>query len=134
MHTTDMIKSHPQAPDHDVRALVACLEACLECEMTCTACSDACLHEKKVAELAFCVRTDLDCADVCGALGRALSRASRPDADTMRTLLTACATACRACGDECRKHASMHAHCRICAESCEACAKACQALLAATPK
>jgi hypothetical protein len=26
--------------------------------------------------------------------------------------------ACGACGDECRSHASMHDHCRICAKAC----------------
>jgi hypothetical protein len=133
MHATEIVKSHPAAPERDLKALVACIEACFDCEQTCTACADACLHEKKVADLAFCIRTDLDCADVCAALGRSLSRASRPDADAMRTLLVACAAACRACGDECRKHASMHDHCRICAEACQKCDKACQALISATP-
>lgn len=133
MRTSEMLKSHPNTPQRDLKALVACIEACFECEQTCTACADACLHEKQAAELAHCIRTDLDCADICGALGRSLSRASRPDVDAMRTLLTACAAACRACGSECRKHASMHEHCRICAEACEACEKACQTLLAATP-
>lgn len=133
MHFSDIVKSHPQAPDRDEKALIACLEACFECELTCTACADACLHEKRVAELTFCIRTDLDCADICATLGRSLARASRPDADAMRTLLTACAASCRACGGECRKHASMHEHCRICAEACEKCEQACQKLLAATP-
>ena len=38
--------------------------------------------------------------------------------------------ACRACGQECQKHASQHEHCRICAESCMRCADACREALA----
>jgi hypothetical protein len=86
-----------------------------------------------VAELRQCIRTNLDCADVCGAMGRALSRASKPDARLISTLTQACIAACLACADECRKHGGMHEHCRICAEACESCERACQALLKVTP-
>ena len=37
-----------------------------------------------------------------------------------------CGLACLACGEECQKHAHMHEHCRICAESCMRCAQACR--------
>jgi hypothetical protein len=32
--------------------------------------------------------------------------------------------------DECERHAEMHEHCRICAETCRRCAQACEALVA----
>jgi hypothetical protein len=115
----------------DRDALLQCIEACIECAQACTACADACLGEDAVAELTTCIRTDLDCADVCGTTGRVLSRRTGYDADVTRAVLEACATACRACGDECERHAGMHEHCRVCAEACRRCEQACRTLLAA---
>jgi hypothetical protein len=113
----------------DRDALTACIEACVECAQACTACADACLSEDMVAELRTCIRTDLDCADVCEATGRVLSRHTGYDANLTRAVLEACAAACRACGDECSRHAEMHEHCRVCAEACRRCEQACRALI-----
>ncbi|CAN5684315.1 four-helix bundle copper-binding protein [soil metagenome] len=115
----------------DAEKLAACIEACFECAQACTACADACLSEDMVAELTKCIRTNLDCADVCGATGRVLSRHTGYDAQLTRSVLENCATACKACGDECSQHAEMHEHCRICAESCQRCEQACRELLSA---
>ena len=109
--------------------LRACIEACFECAQACTACADACLSEDTVADLTKCIRTNADCADVCDAAGRVLSRHTGYDATVTRALLEACATACRACGDECERHAQMHEHCRVCAESCRRCETACRDLV-----
>ena len=49
----------------------------------------------------------------------------------MEAVLNACAATCRSCAEEGGRHASMHAHCRVCAEACRACEQACQDLLAA---
>ncbi len=65
----------------DKQALAACIDACLVCAQTCTACADACLSEEMVAELRKCIRTDLDCADVCAATGSVLSRHTGYDAN-----------------------------------------------------
>jgi hypothetical protein len=54
-----------------------------------------------VAELAKCVRTDADCADICAATAAVLSRHTGYDANITRAILQACATVCKACGDEC---------------------------------
>jgi hypothetical protein len=67
--------------------------------------------------------------DVCEATARVLSRHTGYDANISRTLLEACATVCKSCGDECRSHAEMHEHCRICAEACRACEPSCRDLL-----
>ncbi|WP_278255421.1 four-helix bundle copper-binding protein [Nocardioides convexus] len=83
-----------------------------------------------VADLTKCIRTDLDCADICIATGNALSRHTGYDASLTSAFLEACATACNACGDECAQHAQMHEHCRICAEACRRCEEACRALIA----
>ena len=114
----------------DKQKLAECIEACYECAQACTACADACLSEDMVAELTTCIRTDLDCADVCEATGRVLSRHTGYDANLTRSVLEACAAACKACGDECESHADMHEHCRVCAEACRRCETACRELIA----
>jgi len=130
--TADMLSTHPQdLGGVDREALVACIQACFDCAQACTACADACLGEDMVADLRTCIRTNLDCADVCDTTGRVLSRRTGHDADVTRAVLHACAAACRACGDECSTHAEMHEHCRVCAEACRRCEQACHALIAA---
>ncbi len=130
--TTSMLDTYPKdLGGIDKAKLAACIDACFECAQSCTACADACLSEDMVAELTKCIRTNLDCADICDATGRVLSRHTGYDANISRTLLEACAMACKTCGDECASHADMHEHCRICAEACRRCEQACQQLLAA---
>jgi hypothetical protein len=46
-----------------------------------------------MADLAKCVRTSLDCADICEATGRVLSRHTGYDVKLTRATLQACATA-----------------------------------------
>ncbi len=113
----------------DRDALAACIDACLACAQACTACADACLSEEMVAELVRCIRTDLDCADICAATANVLSRHTGYDANVTRAALEACATACKSCGDDCAGHAEMRAHCKICADACRACEQACRVLL-----
>jgi hypothetical protein len=128
----EMLRTYPaDLGGVDRQKLTACIDACVECGQACTACADACLSEEMVAELTRCIRTNLDCADVCSTTGRVLSRHTGYDANLTRAVLEACATACRTCGDECSRHASMHEHCRICAESCRRCEQACRELLGA---
>jgi hypothetical protein len=130
MTVGQMLETYPQdLGSVDREMLRACIEACVECAQACTACADACLSEESIAELRKCIRTNADCADVCDATGRVLSRHTGYDANLTRTVLEACAAACRACGDECARHAEMHEHCRICAEACRRCEQACQDLI-----
>ena len=93
-----------------------------------TACADACLAEEMVTELVHCIRTDLDCAEIWRQPA-VLSRHTGSDASVTEALLEACRVACRACGNDCESHATMHEHCRICAEACRRCEMACAALL-----
>jgi hypothetical protein len=82
-----------------------------------------------VTELTKCIRTDLDCADVCATTGSVLSRHTGYDANLTKVVLQACQTACTSCAAECEGHAGMHEHCRICAESCRRCEQACADVL-----
>ena len=84
-----------------------------------------------VADLRDCIRTDLDCADVCAATAALLSRRTGSNLEVVKAQLTACRTACAACADDCEQHAEMHEHCKHCARACRRCEKACADLLAA---
>jgi hypothetical protein len=128
--TEQMLNAHPaDLGSIDKNLLTRCIEACIECAQVCTACADACLSEEMVDQLRSCIRTDLDCADICAVTGRVLSRQTGYDANLTRAVLEACRTACRSCGDEWSQHAEMHDHCRICADACRACEQACTDLL-----
>jgi hypothetical protein len=80
--------------------------------------------------LTKCIRLDLDCADVCRATSRILSRQTAFDPRPAAALLEACVAHCHSCGDQCAGHAGTHDHCGICAEACRSCETACRRLLA----
>lgn len=127
--TMPMLETYPQAINLDRRQLAATIDVLVACSQACTACADACLSEPMVPELTKCIRTNLDCADICDTTARVLSRHTGYDANISRTLLQACIMACRSCGDECARHAPLHEHCRICADACRQCEQVCRELL-----
>jgi hypothetical protein len=128
--TAPMFDAHPTyVPGLDRSKVQVCIDACAECAQVCTASAEACLSEHFLAGFRSHIRAGLDCADVCHATGRVLSRHIEHPADLTRAVLEACAVACRACGDECAQHADMHGHCRVCAEACRRCETACRELL-----
>lgn len=132
MAAREMISSHPTQPrDLDPDRLQECIEACFACAQTCTSCADACLTEDDVAELTDCIRANLDCADMCEATGRLLSRYAGQPTNLVKAFLDTCAAACRTCAEECEKHASRHEHCAICARACRRCEEACRDLAGA---
>jgi hypothetical protein len=126
MHVREMISTHPHVQGSTADALLRCIEECYGCAQTCTTCADACLGEDNVSQLVQCIRLNMDCADICAATGAMASRRTGSNIEVLRTTIQACAEACRVCGEECRKHAQMHEHCRICAEACESCEQACR--------
>jgi hypothetical protein len=128
-----MLDTYPGELSLDRGLLVSCIEACSDCAESCTQCADACLAEDDVQHLTTCIRLNLDCADVCAATGRVVSRQTGYDADVTSAVLRACIEACRKCGDECEIHAAHGMeHCRVCAAECRRCEQACQELLAAS--
>jgi hypothetical protein len=130
-HAKAMLDTYPGEFGFDAQQLADVVEALVDCASTCTQCADACLSEGDVA-LAGCIRLNLDCADICAATSRVMARQTDYDAGITTSLLEACVTACRRCGDECRGHAERMEHCRICADQCHVCEQACQTLLAST--
>ncbi|OXM75125.1 MULTISPECIES: four-helix bundle copper-binding protein [Amycolatopsis] len=131
---SEMLDTYPADLGQVDRAqLVRCVEACLACAQACTACADACMSEpdERLPELRKCIRSNVDCADVCDTTARILSRHTGYDANITRAVLEACATVCRSCGDECAGHAERMEHCRVCAEACRRCERACRDLITA---
>lgn len=130
--TGEMLDTYPRELSADRGLLVACIDACSDCAGSCTLCADACLAEESVQELTTCVRLNLDCADVCAATGRVVSRQTGYDAEVTSAVLRACIEACGKCAAECEMHAAHGMeHCRVCAAECRRCEQACQELLAA---
>ncbi|HXG74970.1 MAG TPA: four-helix bundle copper-binding protein [Gaiellaceae bacterium] len=128
----EMMRTHPLTRGDD-EPLARGVEECVACAQACTACADACLAEDDVASLRSCIATTLDCADVCEATGRLLTRRTGADATVTRAQLLACIETCRQCAEECEAHASHHEHCRVCAQACRRCEQACEEALAAVP-
>ena len=128
-HASGMLQDYPtDLGGLDRPMLARAIHAAVDCAQACTACANACLSEPDVVELIRCVRSNLDCADVCETTARVLSRRSGPDADLTAAVLEACIRACRACANECNQHAAHRAHCRRCAEACARCGEACEQL------
>jgi hypothetical protein len=113
---------------HDVRA--ACVRACNLCAEACNACADACLGDPEVAQLVICIRTNLDCADMCATAAEILDRFRGYHPELARTVIEACATVCDVCAQESRSHADRHRHCAIAADACETAREACRQMLA----
>lgn len=128
-----MVDAHPGPRLAFDDVLIECIEECLACFQACTACADACTAEPDIASLAKCIRTDLDCSDLCATTTTILSRRTHADLTVVRAAVETCLASCVACAEECELHAAHHEHCRICAEVCRVCADACQRLLAALP-
>jgi hypothetical protein len=127
----DVMKAHPQPTSVDHTALVRCIEDCVDCAASCTSCADADLAEDDVREMVRCIRLCLDCADACDATARIAIRQTALDLRVLRVMVEACGAACKACGDECERHAAHHDHCRMCADVCRRCEQACSDLVAA---
>jgi hypothetical protein len=131
MNVQQMIASHPAMTGGINDALVRCIEECFNCAQACVSCADACLAEEMRGELVQCIRLNLDCADICAAVGAVASRRTGSNHDVMRRSLDLCAEACRYCAAECERHAEAHEHCRICADACHTCDAACRTAMQA---
>lgn len=129
-----MLQTHPRpVPSESQAHIISCIEACFVCVATCTACANACLYEPNVSDLLTCIRLNNDCADICSATGRLIARQAGYDLDLVKSQVQACITACTVCASECGKHATMHDHCRVCADACRQCAAACDQMLDIVP-
>ena len=126
--TATMLKAHPSPAAHSDR-LAACIDACRACLISCTSCADACIGGDDPKKMAECIRTDLDCADICTATLAVLTRQTKTNTSIVKAQLQAMVAACKACGDSCMSHADNMEHCKLCGETCRDCEQKCNDLL-----
>jgi hypothetical protein len=132
-YARQMLDTFSGTVDVDADLLAAAIDAMNDCAQACTADNAADLGEPNLADMVRCIRLCLDCTDICAAAAAVTSRLVDYDPGVLRPLLESCVAICRSCGEECERHAPMHAHCRVCAEACRRGEQACRALLAALP-
>ncbi|MCU7730806.1 four-helix bundle copper-binding protein [Actinoplanes sp. KI2] len=125
-----ILNAHPgERRQMDDDLLVICIQEALNCAQACTSCADACSADGSAAHLAPCTGAALNCADLATAVVRVLSRPTPYDVDVTAAALQALDQACRACYQQCQKHALEIESCQICGEACRRCAQAGQRLL-----
>jgi hypothetical protein len=125
-YARQMLETFPRTFTIEAGVLAATVDALNDCAQACTGDADDDLSEQNVAEMVKCVRLCLDCANICAAAAAVMSRQTESDPSVTTTLLRACVAACKSCGDECRRHAEIHEHCRVCSEACWRCEQACR--------
>jgi hypothetical protein len=130
-YARQMLDTYAHHSRIDAGVLAAAIDALSDCVQACTADVDADLSESDLADMVKCIRLCVHCTDVCGATLGVVSRPAEYDANVTKPLVEACVAICKSCGDECERHAHMHAHCRVCREACRRCEQACRELLAA---
>ena len=105
--------------------LTAAIDALRDCDQTCTSCAMAMVE---TGGMVVEVRRALDCADLCDAVERVLSRGPAADARVIATAVEAAVVACEASAAACGAHADHHDHCRLHSASAQAAADALRAL------
>lgn len=108
-----------------------CATACSDCQRECDRCAIHCANMIPGANSDHhtTLQTCLDCADVCAAASKIVSRGGPFAID----ICEACADVCKQCAEACRKHENdpMMA---ACAKECEECEKACRSMLQTAKK
>jgi hypothetical protein len=101
-----------------------CAKACTDCQRECDSCAMHCgrmLSQGHGQDHYTTLRTCLDCADICGAAAKIMSRSGPFAGD----ICEACADACKRCAEACKHHAGDKIM-QDCAAECERCEKACR--------
>ena len=126
MSIAKMIAAHPDVAGNLNESLATAVKHAMYCAAICNSCADACLAEEM--DMRQCVRTCLDCSDICDATSRIAARRTGSNEEALRAVLQACVRLCEICADECDQHDNDH--CRLCGEMCRECARDCEAALA----
>lgn len=127
MTLADTLADHPARSTFDFPELMRAIEATRRCSTLCTVCADSELA-RGATSMHDCIRTCLDCAAVCDATAKVLSRPT-PGGDVWQAQVRACILACVECAAQCSQHD--HVSCAACAEACRECERALQQLVAA---
>ena len=125
MSLSKMVALHPDVAGDVNESLVTAARHSMLCSLFCTSCADACLAEDM--DMRSCIRSCLDCAEVCAATARLAVRRSSQNIEMLRAQVEACIRACELCAAACDKHD--HEHCKLCATMCRECAEDCRKAL-----
>lgn len=126
MSIEKMIRLHPDVGDDFNAPLATAARHAMLCSLFCTSCADACLAED--GDMRQCIRSCLDCADICDATAHLAVRRTGQNVTLLRAQLDLCIQACESCATECDRHDGEH--CKLCATMCRECAADCRAALA----
>ena len=104
------------------------VESALHCVKTADLCQAHCfdLLAEGDKALAACARSVTQLSAVCNALA-VLAAQNSP---LLPRYAGVAKDVCKACEEECRKHAEKHEPCKACADACAACAKECAKIAA----
>ncbi len=80
-YARQLLDTYPRTFNLDAGVLAATTDAVNDCAQACTGCADDDLSEPDIVELVKCIRLCLDCADVCTATVRVISRQTEYDAN-----------------------------------------------------
>jgi len=113
----------------DRKKLDAALTSMQEASQAASVCADACLLEGQVKDMREAIRACLDCADIVDAAVRTLSRHAGWAESAAPAILSAAIAVLATADHETARHASMHMHARLTAETCRKARVACEALV-----
>ena len=116
-----------QGGDKHAAMFRECAKACDDCARICDECAAHCAKliadgQKHHLET---LKTCQDCAAICQAASSVVAKQG-PFSDL---ICTACAEACKRCGDACEKHGGGDATMKACADECRKCEKVCREML-----
>ena len=95
----EMFRTVTLEPTFNIDELAAVLQALTDLDRDSTTCAAAMMAHKST-DMVSATRAALDCVDVAAAARRVLSRATASDADVIRAILKATATAADRCAAE----------------------------------
>jgi hypothetical protein len=113
-------------PDPKMAYFLICAKECDHCALSCDLCAAHCttMITEGSKEHLQTLRTCQDCATICNAAARVTAK-NGPYSDL---ICTACADACKRCGDICAKYPNDPIM-KQCADECRRCEETCRKML-----
>jgi hypothetical protein len=116
----------PKNPDPKMAYFLVCAKECDDCARSCDLCSAHCatMIAEGQKEHLQTLRMCQDCTTICSAAARVTTK-NGPDSDL---ICTACAEACKRCGDACAKYPNDPIM-KQCTDECRRCEEVCRKML-----
>ena len=98
MSIATMIAAHPNVAGKLNEPLALAVRHAMFCAAICTSCADACSAERM--DMRQCIRTCVDCADICDMIFKVATRRTGSNEMLLQEALQLCITACDICAEE----------------------------------